>query len=136
MIQLNLNPSDRDLRTFGLLLGVFSPTLGWLICRRFALPTPWVGLAIVCATLIVTSLTVPHLLRWVYIVWNTAVFPIGWIVSHLVLAVVYWGVMTPIGLVLRALGKDPMQRGFDGQATTYWRRRIPRSDPKSYFRPF
>jgi hypothetical protein len=136
MIRLNLNPTDRDLRIFGLLLGLFTPTFGWLICRRFAWQTPWVGLALACAILIVTALTIPSLLRWIYLAWNVAVFPLGWLVSHVVLAIVYWGVITPIGLALRILGKDPLQRGFDRQATTYWRRRTPRTDPRSYFRPF
>lgn len=136
MLTLNRNPSPKDLRTFGLLLGLFLPTFGWLVCRKLAVSTPWGILAVLSATSIVAAIAAPWAFRGVYIVWTTAVFPIGWVVSHFVLAIVYWGVITPIGLTLRLLGRDPMQRGFDPRATTYWQRRAPRTDPKSYFRPF
>ena len=48
-----------------------------------------------------------------------AVFPIGWVVSHLLLGVVYFLVLTPIGLTLRALGRDPLERRFDQSASSY-----------------
>ncbi|MFO0906146.1 MAG: SxtJ family membrane protein [Pirellulales bacterium] len=136
MIKFNRNPSTRDLRTFGLLLGLFTPLMGWLICRKLQVPAPWLPLAFATATLIVVSVAAPQLLRWVYLVWTAVTFPIGWVVSHVVLALVYWLVITPIGLALRACGKDPMQRGFDPSAASYWQERPRTRDKKSYYRPF
>mgnify|MGYP006278555409 CR=1 FL=1 len=136
MIKLNRNPSNSDLRTFGLLLGLFTPLFGWLVCRKLQVATPWLPLAFATAIEIVMAVATPWLYRWVYIVWTTVTFPIGWVVSHVVLVIVYGLVITPIGWVLRACGKDPMQRQFDRNATTYWQERPARTDPKSYFRPF
>ena len=48
------------------------------------------------------------------------------IVSPVVLGVMYYGVITPFGLVMRLAGRDPMRRRFDRQAATYW---IPRNPP-------
>lgn len=48
------------------------------------------------------------------------------IVSPLVLGIMFFLVITPIGLLMRALGKDPLRRRFDRGAPTYW---IPREPP-------
>jgi hypothetical protein len=59
------------------------------------------------------------------------------VVSHVVLAIVYYLVVTPIGLVMRLVGYDAMKRRFDGEATTYWVHRPDNAaDAKSYFRQF
>ena len=58
-------------------------------------------------------------------------------VSHVVLALVYYLVFVPIGLLMRLFGYDPMKRGFDPEAATYWTARDPKaSEPKRYFRQF
>ena len=51
--------------------------------------------------------------------WTAAVFPIGWVMSYVLLGGVYFLVLTPIGLAMRICGRDPMQRKFDRQAKTY-----------------
>jgi hypothetical protein len=47
------------------------------------------------------------------------------IVSPLVLGVMFFGVVTPMGLVMRALGKDPLRLRFDRDARSYWIDRRP-----------
>ncbi|MFO0869363.1 MAG: SxtJ family membrane protein [Pirellulales bacterium] len=136
MLTINRHPAPRDLRIFGLLLGLFLPTLGWLVCRRLGVSPPWGWLAVLSALSITVAVAAPHLLRWLYVGWMTVVFPLGWVVSHVVLAIVYFTVVTPVGWTMRLLGKDPLNRRFDPQAKTYWVRRTPRADRKSYFRPF
>ena len=75
-------------------------------------------------------------MRGVYVVWMAAVFPIGWLVSHLLLAAIYYLVITPIGIMMRVCGYDPMQRRWDRQATTYWKPRRDTDDPKRYFKQY
>ena len=72
----------------------------------------------------------------IYVGWMFAVFPIGWVVSHLLLGVVYFLVLTPIGLTLRALGRDPLERRFDQSASSYWVRHDPATQVKRYLRQF
>jgi hypothetical protein len=65
-----------------------------------------------------------------------AAFPIGWTVSLVLLALVYYVVFTAFGLVFRVLGRDPLGRSFNRAAPTYW---VPRRQPESaerYFRQF
>lgn len=68
--------------------------------------------------------------------WILAALPIGWTISHILLGIVFYGVITPIGLIMRALGRDSMERAFDPAATTYWVRREEVTDPARYFRQF
>ena len=72
------------------------------------------------------------LYRW----WMRAVAPIGWTIAHLLLGAVFYLVITPIGVVMRVAGRDPMQRGFDSRVQTYWVQRTVRADSKRYFRQF
>jgi hypothetical protein len=53
-----------------------------------------------------------------------------------VLAMVYYGIFTPIGLGLRLMGRDPLRRRFDPQARSYWVDRRAPADVKRYFRQF
>ena len=75
-------------------------------------------------------------MRRVFVAWRWAAFPIGWAISHLLLVVIYYLVITPIGLVMRAAGYDPLERRIDRQAATYWTPRKPQGEPASYFRQF
>ncbi len=78
----------------------------------------------------------PLWLRPVYLGLTLLTRPIGWIVSHVVLALVYYGVVTPIGLVLRMTGYDPLQRRFECDAETYWEPYKPDRGTERYLRPF
>jgi ABC-type uncharacterized transport system permease subunit len=71
------------------------------------------------------GLVSPGLLRIVYLGMIYATLPIGIVVSYVILAATYYLVLTPIGLVLRLCGYDPMQRRFDREAKTYW---VPREE--------
>jgi hypothetical protein len=67
-----------------------------------------------------------------YLAW-----PIGFVVSHVVLALVYYLVLTPIGLAMRVFGYDPMRREFDRSAESYWiARDTAEIKAERYFRQF
>ncbi|MFQ5732576.1 MAG: SxtJ family membrane protein [Planctomycetaceae bacterium] len=136
MIEINFNPSRRDLRIFCGLLIVFVAGVGaWLHWRhaQTALGTTVLAVGSVIA---IAGLFVPAFARWVYVGWMVAVFPIGWVVSHLLLAIVFYLVFAPFGLVMRAFGRDPMTRKFDPDAESYWVPREGPAKPEQYFRQF
>ena len=81
-------------------------------------------------------LTWPGFGRHVYVGWMQAALPIGWTVSHLVLAIAYYLVLTPAGLIMRLCGHDPMQRNFESEVETYWSKHNPIDDTARYFRQF
>ncbi|MBM3969987.1 MAG: hypothetical protein FJ302_09005 [Planctomycetes bacterium] len=91
----------------------------------------------VTSTVGLVGLVAPQAIRWVYVGWMVAAFPIGWVVSHLLLAAIFFGVIMPIGLILRALGRDPMRKSSDRSAATYWiARPTEPTDSQRYFRQF
>ena len=63
-------------------------------------------------------------------------FPIGWVVSRLLLAILFYGVVTPMGLVLRLGGRDPLRLARPAARTTYWMAKPGPADLRSYFRQF
>lgn len=122
---IDRNPDSRKLRWFGLLcLAVFG-TLG--ATRGF----PWL-IAFGAAASVVGWLR-PSLLRPVFVGASIAAFPIGWLVSRLTLALVFFGIVTPIGLAMRIAGRDRLRLR---PRPPGWIEREPRKDPRSYFGQF
>jgi len=135
MIEINWNPDARTLRWFAGLQMPFFGVLGYL--WRDSLGTGGLS-ALVCVSLIVgvLGLARPAWIRWIYVVWMVLVFPIGWVVSHLVLAVVYYLVLTPIALLVRWRRGDPLKRRIDPTASTYWTERRVDGNVSRYFRQY
>ena len=56
------------------------------------------------------GLTRPEWVRLIYVGWMVLAFPIGWTVSQVMLLLMFFGLFTPIGLVFRLIGRDPLHR--------------------------
>ena len=134
VIEIKKDPSRRDLRVFGILLLVFTAIVGALFYWRSHAPgvarTVWIA----GAALVAVYFAVPPLRRLIYLGWIYVTFPIGFVVSHVILGLVYYGVFTPIGLIMRLIGHDPMHRKFDRAAQSYWVEHDPHRSVERYFR--
>jgi hypothetical protein len=130
------NPSQRTLRQFAALWMIFFAALA---CSHGFL-RGHAALAAVFAVLAVTigplGLVRPQAIRPIFVGLTVATFPIGWVVSLLVLAGLFYGVFTPIGLVFRLIGRDPLQRQSRPHSDSYWVPKVVQIDPQSYFRTF
>jgi hypothetical protein len=136
LASLLFNAADRRLQLRGALLpALFATPIGAL---RLGLQPVAVALAL--AALGVTGAALiwlwPAGARRFYVLWMYAAAPIGWTVSHVILAIVYYGVVTPLGVVLRLAAYDPMKRAFDRSATSYWIKRETGGATSRYFRQF
>lgn len=78
----------------------------------------------------------PCLIRPIFVGLILITWPIGWIVSNFVLAIVYYGTMTPIGLFRRWRSGDTLGRELDRQALTHWVEVQPDNRPDRFFRQF
>ena len=136
VIEINRNPSRRDLLWFGLLLPVFFAIVGAVVWRRTGALTPATAVWAAGGTVSALFALWPASRRRIYVGWMYAVYPIGWTVSHLLLGVVYFVVITPVGLALRVLRRDPLERRRDRAAATYWVRHNPADSIKRYLRQF
>jgi protein-S-isoprenylcysteine O-methyltransferase Ste14 len=136
MLTVDRNPPPGQLRSFGVLLAIFVPLFGllvwWRTGRLQAGETIWV----VGGLLTAVYWLVPAVRRPIYVGWMYAAFPIGWTVSHVLMGLIYYVVITPIGLIIRATGRDPLLRQFDRSARTYWTPHPPSNDVARYFRQY
>lgn len=74
--------------------------------------------------------------KTLYTGWMYAALPLGWTMSHLILGIVFYFVVTPIGLVMRMFGHDPMRRRLDRAAATYWTEHETTGESSRYFRQY
>lgn len=136
----NWKPGLKELRAFAhsLLLGfpvlalVFALILRWRLQAWPSWPL-WLGaggfaLGTLCWCL-------PRLARPIYLVWYALSGAVGLVVSNGVLALIFYLVVTPIGLILRICGRDALRRKWDRSASTYWIPSRPNTDSRDYFRP-
>lgn len=137
LINLLVDPTRRDLRQFGCIwLPLFCALVGYLTWRpesslKFA---AWIWGA--GALSLILGLLWPTALRPMFVALIYVTAPIGFVVSHAVLLLVYYGVITPVGLLLRLFGRSPIDRSFDPAASTYWRPCNRDRSTESYFRQF
>ncbi len=136
LIDINWKPTTRELRVFAVLWLVFFGLLGVWMFSRDSSPALVGSLWGVALTGGVLGMAWPGLLRPVYRLWMVLAFPIGWLVSHLILALVYFGILTPIGLLLRLAGHDPLRLKPDRSIASYWCERPTETDTDRYFRQF
>jgi hypothetical protein len=78
----------------------------------------------------------PAFILPLYVVWMALVWPLGWLVSHALLAIAYFFVLTPIALIVRWRRGDPLRRAFDRDAASYWTPRPGTTPVERYFRQF
>jgi len=121
----------RSLRTFGFLVGGIFLVLGaWPAVVRREDTRLW---SLIAAFLLLAPAVVyPRALGPVHRVWMKIGHVLGWINTRIILGFLFYVIVTPVGLILRFRGKDPMQRVFDPRAATY---RLPRQErPPSHMR--
>ena len=130
VIEINWKPDRRQLRGFGLIALVAFGAIGvWIFFRHSIFGFEMAGgtaattattLWVIAALCAVMALSVPTALRPLYVALSAVTLPIGFVVSYVVLAVLFYLVLTPIGLILRLTGWDPLCRRFDPGANSYW----------------
>ena len=137
LVTLNSNPSEKQLKSFGLialimcvLIGLFLFGLGKISLGGF-LFLAILGILIYASGRISTKLIRPVFLLMIFLT-----FPIGWVVSHLVMGVFYYGIITPVGLFFRLISRDPLCRKYEPNAETYWIEYKHERSAKGYFRQF
>lgn len=136
VLEINWRPSNRDLRIFAGVQWIVAALAAWLVHRKLGWDTAAWTLVAASSIGLIAGLASPQILRPLFVAWMVAAFPIGWVMSHVVLAIVYYGVVTPIGIALRLAGRETLQRKSRPEATTYWVTRPEPPEPSRYFRQF
>ena len=131
VIRINWNPTNRQLRQFGVICSVALPAIGWLWGGG---PKTISGLLAIGCVLAVIGCFFPRALRIPFLSLTVAATPLGLIIGELAMLLIYFGVFLPIGLCFRLLGRDALQLKMGRSQTTYWQARKPAGGPESYYR--
>ena len=146
LVDINWDPNSRQLRLFAAVgAAMMTGIATWVFLRHgflwmtLAEPTARIVATVlwaVSAAFVVCCAAVPKVILPVYIVLTVVALPIGYVLSMVMMLVVYYGIFTPIGLVFRLIGRDSLHRRFDPQSETYWVSRHTVTDVRRYFRQF
>jgi len=145
MIEMNLRPDAKILRQFGFIAVVgfgFVAAIAHFELLIFAMglgsAKPYVvyGFIGLAAYSGVFSLIYPKANLPVYLGLTVVSYPIGFVLSHVIMGTLFFGIITPTGLVMRIIGRDPLDRKFEPEAESYWHDCRPARDKASYFRQF
>lgn len=145
LAHIDWKPDRSVLRNFGLIalvaFGVFGALARWHVypfrglseaAGAYTAIVLWI-LAAHCGFF---AFVAPAAVSPIYFFLTVVTYPIGFVLSYVVMAIMYYGVMTPVGLIFRLIGRDSMRRAFDPSSPTYWIRRHPPAAVKRYFRQF
>ena len=129
-------PSDRQLRQFAAIAAILLAALAiWQLAVRGNLVVIgcYAASAAIAAAI---GLVRPRWLAPSFTFWMIVAYPLAWLVSIVVLAVLFFGLLTPLGLLFRPLGRDPLDRTWPGRQDSYWQEKPGTDKPDRYLRQF
>ena len=123
-----LDTSDRALQRFGWTVGGVLLGVALVLVWRAggALSAVSGGLGLVGAWLVLQGSLAPAVLRTAHRAWMGLAFAMGWVMTRVLLGLVYYGLITPVGVVRRTFGRSPVLTHPDPAAESYW---IPKETP-------
>lgn len=136
LIEINWNPHRRELRMFAIALTCLCVLVGVFSMQRGASGLLLSSLFGVALVVLCVAWLAPHSMRPVYLLWMLLFYPLRWLVSCLLIAVVYYLVITPVGLIIRLSGRKLIEKRFDSETSTYWKSKTETRSPQDYFRQF
>ncbi len=126
-------PTRGDLRRFGIVLAALLALLGGYLWYVEA-----VGIAqlVHAASLVLlgAGLALPVVLKPIYFPYMWLARIVAFVNIHLLLGLVFYTLFTLIGLGMRLLGRDPLDRKIAPDAESYWQRRAPSLFPRDHYR--
>ena len=133
---LPLNPTPRMLRQFA---GLWLAILGGLALWR-GIQHGWavgsIAVAVITVAVGVIGWLWPRAIRPLFVGCMVLTFPIGWVVSRVILALIFFGLFTPLAWVFRWRGRDALHLRRDPNSETFWLAQPATADPRRYFRQF
>jgi len=145
LVEINFNPDTKTLRQFGVIAFIGFGLLAVLAYyeklifafglgeARIPLVTAFVAIGTVAALF---SLVAPRANRVLYVGLTLLAFPIGFVLSYVIMGTLFFLIIGPIAVLFRLFGKDPMHRGYDANASSYWLEARRARDKESYFHQY
>ena len=114
----NIKESKKDLRKFGLTVGiVFLAIAAFLFWKG---KESYLALGIVGGFLVIVGLLFPIILRPLNKTWMTLAILMGWVMTRVILTVLFFAVLTPLGFIAKLFGKNFLDLKLDKEQNSYW----------------
>ncbi|MFA5156202.1 MAG: SxtJ family membrane protein [Candidatus Omnitrophota bacterium] len=113
-----INTDTKALRKFAFTLGsafLIFALLAALRHKHSSLPA-----ALLAAFFFIFGQILPKALKPVYVAWMRLALILNWMNTRLLLIIVFYLLITPIAVIMRAFGKDPLDRQIDRAKLSYW----------------
>ncbi len=118
-LNLTLNTDKKELRKFGFIIGIgMALMFGLMIPLIFSKPFhiwPWITFAVFSFF----ALTLPTCLKPIYVAWMTVGHIIGNINARIILIIIFYLLITPIGLLVKIFQGDPLEKKIDPTLKSY-----------------
>ncbi|HDS85584.1 MAG TPA: hypothetical protein ENN97_10375 [Phycisphaerales bacterium] len=137
LVSLNLKPNEKQLRDFGDIALCMCNIVGLLLMWAAGLPVrAFIVICLIGVAIYLLSRISVKLVRPIYCGLIVITFPIGWVISHTVMALFYYVIIGAVGLVFKLLKRDPLHRAYDPDAESYWLPYKHKRTAKDYFHQF
>ena len=117
----NIPNSNKDIRSFGITIGIILFILSGLL-MYYNKESYWI-IAIIALTIIGLGLIIPIILKPIYFVWMIFAAILGWLMTRVVLSLVFYFIITPISLITRLIGEDFLSLKVKGESDSFWNHR-------------
>lgn len=111
----------KELKQFGVTMGAVSVVIAGFLFWRGGAAAP--GVAILALFFVVGGLVYRPILKPIYLVWMSLAILLGWVMTRILLCIIFYVVLTPISLLARLVGKPLLDRRPTAPMTSYWNRR-------------
>jgi len=146
LVEIDFNPDTKTLRQFGVVAFVGFGALAALAYyeklifsfglgeARMPVAMTFVALGTIAALF---SLIAPRANRVLYVGLTLLAFPIGFVLSYVIMGTLFFVIIGPIAVLFRLLGRDSMHRAYDPNVSSYWLEARPTTrDKESYFHQY
>ena len=130
----NIKSSKKELRQFGITIGVVTGLLALVAFLRQK--DTLILFSIVSVTFLFFGIVFPVVLKPIQKIWMSLAVIIGWFMTRVILIVLFYLVVTPLGLVAKIFGKGSLGLKFNPDTLTYWIPKDYAKDKKSYENQF
>jgi len=103
---------------FGLLMAVVWAIIGSILLWRGT--RLWPCIYALAAFFLISTLTYPRLLMPIETIWMKLAHMISLVTTRIILGVTFYLIITPMALIMRLIGRDPLAKKSDPRADTYW----------------
>jgi len=136
LARINWKPSEKDLRKFGVTLIVGFALIGALVgWRKSWEAASWIWG--VSAGIGLLALFLPAASKPFYLLWMGIAFIMGTIISTVILILIFYLIITPVGILMRVLGRDSLHlKKASFKSGTYWHSHPEKFDKTYYQRLF